>query len=1044
MPQVAVAAIAEFAYEEVSEYVAFDLMWGATASTVIGGVAAVVAGSLTARALGLNAGPNGQSNTPAGALVDATGTFAGVPVLYGSRRVGGIRVLTEVQSTATSRGAEFFQIPAGLNITLSRATVFTADIQVTNLDVQIIGGEGEDFPTYFTPVASSPGPLQYSVSPAGVYTFNAADVGTNIEIEYSYEDSNDQLHLVIIWGMGPVNAITQLYLDDVPITDPRFNGLVYHENYLGTDTQAASAFLIAALAGKWTSAHQLRGLAYSYIRLSWNDSIFPRGKPNITADVQGRTVFDPRDSTTKFTHNPWLCIRDYLTSTRYGWRVPAASIDDSTFISEANYAEQRNSAPAFSTTLIAVDTTLDTIRFAVAPGFGLGDGIQLSSTGTLPAPLAAATTYYVAQVQDPPLLPSPQSTTYKLSTSVANALAGVTIDLTTVGSGTITGSFFDLQRYTCDGIVDIDRGRLDNMRALLSACRGFLAFSGGLYKAKSEAVSTPLSFTLTEDNIVGGWSIQLPQRRLLFNRVRANFFDASNLWQSNVAVQDSATFRATDGGVVFEGVLDLPFTGNVYRANQLAMMELKQSRFGIGVSVRGTIAALQLEVGDVVPITHTTPGWTSQLFRVMGIELLSSDEVGLTLSQYDSSVYTLDALSYVNPPPATRLPDPRRVERPGAPVIVETLYSTTGSAGVKSRATVSWTESPDVFVRNGGYYQLEVSLTGANNWNLFSHLTALSYDLNDMAAGVYDFRVTAINSMGVASSYALTTKEIVGLSAPPSDVQNFAVQSYSGQAKFTWKKFSSNSDLDVTIGGRVFVRWSPKTSGASWNDGTLVNPDGYPGDTSIGFGPLTTGTYMAKAMDSSGNVSVNPASFVITEAILTALTTIATVTESPAFTGAKTNVANTGTAIQLDGTTLIDSMAALIDSWGSIDSLGGVEATGSYAFASKLDLGSVQPARLVATIDSTAFDVDDLIDSRLNNIDDWTSIDGVVVEDAEVQLMVRSTNDDPNGTPTWGPWHALGQVGDYNNRGFDFRLDFATANSTHNRAVSTLSVAAKH
>jgi len=61
-----------------------------------------------------------------------------------------------------------------------------------------------------------------------------------------------------------------------------------------------------------------------------------------------------------------------------------------------------------------------------------------------------------------------------------------------------------------------------------------------------------------------------------------------------------------------------------------------------------------------------------------------------------------------------------------------------------------------------------------------------------------------------------------------------------------------------------------------------------------------------------------------------------------------------------------------------------------------------------------------------------------------VQLMVRATNDDPNGTPTWGPWHALGQVGDYNARGFDFRLDFATGNATHNRRVKTLSVAAKH
>jgi hypothetical protein len=141
---------------------------------------------------------------------------------------------------------------------------------------------------------------------------------------------------------------------------------------------------------------------------------------------------------------------------------------------------------------------------------------------------------------------------------------------------------------------------------------------------------------------------------------------------------------------------------------------------------------------------------------------------------------------------------------------------------------------------------------------------------------------------------------------------------------------------------------------------------------------------------------------------------------------------------------LIDSMTTLIDSWGFIDGLGGISATGSYGFASKMDLTSVQACRLVANIDSNAFDTDDLMDSRLDPIDEWPAIDGGVIEDCDVLLMVRSTNDDPNAAPSWGPWHALGQVGDYINRGFDFRLDFATGNATHNRRVTTLAVAAKH
>ena len=365
-------------------------------------------------------------------------------------------------------------------------------------------------------------------------------------------------------------------------------------------------------------------------------------------------------------------------------------------------------------------------------------------------------------------------------------------------------------------------------------------------------------------------------------------------------------------------------------------------------------------------------------------------------------------------------------------VATEMLFEV--SAGVVTdRLTLSW---------SGTTGRYRVSYRGTlSNWVVLPETPAQTVDIDALNPDVYTFNVVQMSAIGVASPANKLVQQVYGVTAPPTDPANFAVQSYTGQAKFTWGKAP---DLDVQVGGRAFVRWSPLSAGATWDHGSLVNPDGYPGDTSIGFGPLMTGTYLIKFRDSSGNYSVNAASFVVTEALITGLSTITTVTESTAFTGAKTNIAAVDGGIQLDSTTLIDSMAALIDSWGSIDSLGGISATGSYAFASKMDLTTVQPARLFSTIGSLAFDADDLIDSRTNNIDDWGLVDGSVVEDVEAQLMVRTTNDDPNATPTWGPWHALGLVGDYNNRGFDFRLDFASGNATHNRTVTSLSVAAKH
>jgi microcystin-dependent protein len=82
----------------------------------------------------------------------------------------------------------------------------------------------------------------------------------------------------------------------------------------------------------------------------------------------------------------------------------------------------------FTTTDVSTGTDLIT----VSGGHGLnrsGFPVRLTTTGGLPAPLAVGTTYYAIYVS---------STTFKLASSEANAIAGTAIDLTTTGSGTQT------------------------------------------------------------------------------------------------------------------------------------------------------------------------------------------------------------------------------------------------------------------------------------------------------------------------------------------------------------------------------------------------------------------------------------------------------------------------------------------------------------------------------------------------------------------------------------------------------------------------------
>ncbi len=70
--------------------------------------------------------------------------------------------------------------------------------------------------------------------------------------------------------------------------------------------------------------------------------------------------------------------------------------------------------------------------------FAKGQAVTVSTTGTLPAGLAAATTYYVAVA----------GSSIKLSTTLANAIAGTVVDITDAGTGTHTITGTELGRIT--------------------------------------------------------------------------------------------------------------------------------------------------------------------------------------------------------------------------------------------------------------------------------------------------------------------------------------------------------------------------------------------------------------------------------------------------------------------------------------------------------------------------------------------------------------------------------------------------------------------
>ncbi len=198
---------------------------------------------------------------------------------------------------------------------------------------------------------------------------------------------------------------------------------------------------------------------------------------------------------------------------------------------------------------------------------------------------------------------------------------------------------------------------------------------------------------------------------------------------------------------------------------------------------------------------------------------------------------------------------------------------------------------------------------------------------------------------------------------------------------------------------------------------------------------------MLKARDSSGNYSASSVNFVASESLVTGFTTVATSTQAPTFPGTKTGTFVSAGSLLLSGTTLVDDMLDPIDSWGFIDTLGGVLSGGSYLFDAPMDFGSVVSRRISAVLQALSFDSGDLLDDR-GDIDIWDSVDGGVINDTDATIYYSLTQTDPAGSPVWGEWTPF-MTADVTARGVKYRLDLETGSPTHNIAISTATVIAR-
>jgi hypothetical protein len=162
---------------------------------------------------------------------------------------------------------------------------------------------------------------------------------------------NEWLHIVVAIAGHEIEEIEEVYFNDdlVPLVSNTptgfYNGVARVNKHLGDANQTVDTDLRNETStltdGKWTDNHRLRGIAYLYVRLTWDTEKFPSGIPNISAVIKGKKVYDPRTTTTVYSANAALCLRDYLTDSAVGMGLSSSEVDDTAITAAANICDEQ-------------------------------------------------------------------------------------------------------------------------------------------------------------------------------------------------------------------------------------------------------------------------------------------------------------------------------------------------------------------------------------------------------------------------------------------------------------------------------------------------------------------------------------------------------------------------------------------------------------------------------------------------------------------------------------------------------------------------------
>ena len=463
------------------------------------------------------------------------------------------------------------------------------------------------------------------------------------------KNHSDYLHRLDVWCQGPVHSIGNYKIDKDKTGHARFsNGSKAWARIL-TKHGNPNQTMFSALRsnhGAITSSMKAQDLAWSWCRFYYkpDDPEF-QGEPNITAEIQGLKVWDPRthlnSPTVKaWSDNPALCLLDYLLAD-YGRALSVNDVDIPSFIAAAN----------------SCDTMVDL----------------------------------------------PDEPTAQESISIYDPETGTMISIPVGGffPGYRNGQPANSRkRYTTNIVLESDNSTIDNCQELLKTMKGSLPFINGKYRLMMEEEGISV-MSFSNDNIIGGVNLGWADRSKRLNRATIKFPNENKGYQDDTVSWPAAgsalhqAYVSADNDDELHSEFELIGVTDMYQARDMAEFAVRDSRSQEYITFKTQPQAMALDVGDVITVSNDALDIVNKLYRVRETSMNADLTVTVKGQIYDATIYPWSVGDEDAEAAALNM-TPSLFDQPAAMVNVAATTATrlNDDGTAHTDATVTWDELP--------------------------------------------------------------------------------------------------------------------------------------------------------------------------------------------------------------------------------------------------------------------------------------------------------------------------------------------------------------